>query len=92
MWASITLWFTTTFGEKLVTRLAIVALFVTLTTGLVVAIDALAATIVVSTPSWLTVPLTWLYPTNADECLSVYVSARLLKWFYDKNVNALQYR
>jgi hypothetical protein len=56
-----------------------------LTGGFIMALRGLLALVTYGMPETILVAASWVLPTNADNCLSVYVSARLAHWAYWEN-------
>lgn len=64
------------------------AVFVSLTTAFITAINGLYGLIAMSIPYYIQVAMSWILPTNTGTCISVYVSASAAKWVYRKNLEA----
>jgi hypothetical protein len=56
-----------------------------LTAGFIAALKALLAIVTYGMPEVIFQAASWVMPSNADDCLSVYVSARLAHWAYWEN-------
>jgi len=74
--------------RKVATTVIYLALFTTLTTAYILSISALVSIIQVSMPQGIQTAATWIMPSNFSACLSVYVSARTIRWAYRRNLIA----
>ena len=79
-------WFMTFVTKRFAIVAAGIAIIVGLTSGLYAALGALVSTLAVTLPSTLVGNVGLFVPSNLSACVSIYVSARLLRWAYDWNV------
>ena len=92
LFAGLTGWLGTWFARDIAIRIAIIAIFVTLTTGMIAGIYALFNSISYAMPSSLLISASWVVPTNAQACISAIVSAKVISWAYLWNVRILQFK
>ena len=85
------------FFSKFVTaRLAVVAagvvIIVSLTAGLFAALEGLLAGLTYVMPSEIAEGVALVTPGNLTTCLSIIITAHMLRYAYDWNVRVLQYK
>lgn len=88
--AALFAWFMTFVTKRFALLAAGIAIIVTLTTSLYAGLVALVSAVVVQMPTELTDLVGLFLPSNLGYCISVYVSAHLLRWAYDWNVKIIQ--
>lgn len=59
------------------------ALFIALTTALVIALNGIIAGISYAMPIEINRAISWFMPTNFESCVAAYYSAVAVKWVYD---------
>ena len=74
---------TNMFEERVALRLAWIAFAVTLITSLYAMVNAIIAGISFAMPNWLGIPATWVVPSNFDECVTAYMSARVAVYVFE---------
>jgi len=84
------------FAEKLVKNTALIvasiAVFLTLTGLMAVAIKALLVGIVMNiSDSRVLLGMSWMLPSNLPACISAYITARMTRWAYDIALFKLNY-
>lgn len=86
----------TFFANYLTKRLAIIAAVVVsigvVTAAFFVAILALMSSVVAVAPPYLTLAVSLIVPANLPFVISIWLSARLLRWAYEWNVKVIQFR
>lgn len=82
------------FATKITTKVLIVIAAVAVISGLSLAfflgIESLADSISASLPTEALLLSSSLMPRNLSACVSVVVSAHILRWIYDKNVDVVR--
>jgi hypothetical protein len=88
--AALFAWFMTFITRRFALVAAGIAIIVGLTTSLYAALLGLVAALVVNMPTEMTAHVGLFIPSNLGYCVTVYVSAQLLRWTYDWNVRIIQ--
>ena len=83
-------WFMTFVTKRFAIVAAGVVIIVSLTSSLYAALAALVSTLALTLPPTLVGNVGLFVPSNLGACVSIYVSARLLRWAYDWNVKIIQ--
>lgn len=83
-------WFIQFFTRRFALVAAGIVLLATITAAFFVAIEALISGLSLSMPSIIVVGVSHLVPSNMSACLSILISARLLRYAYDWNVKIIQ--
>jgi len=103
IFTSIMGWFSTALGtslayfgletsKKVIILVAALAFMATITLGLWSGFESLLATVSASVPSELTVPFTWIVPSNFSTAVSAAISMRVARALYDYKVKATTMR
>lgn len=79
-------WFMTFITKRFAIVAAGLAIIVGLTAGLYAALGGLVSALAQTLPSELVGHVGLFVPSNLSACISIYISARLLRWAYDWNV------
>jgi len=85
-------WFLQFMTKRLALVGAAIVVVVALTTGLFAALEALVATIALAMPSEMAVATGLFLPANLTTCISVIVTAHLLRFAYEWNVKIIQWK
>lgn len=84
------------FVTYLTKRLAIIAASVTVivavTASLFIALEALTSSLTLILPTELTHGISLILPSNINLCLSLMISARMLRFSYDWSIKIIQYK
>lgn len=83
-------WFMTYMTKRLAFVAAAIVVLVALTTGLFVALESLTAGLVYILPNALSQGVGLFAPSNISVCVSIVISAHMLRYAYDWNVRILQ--
>jgi hypothetical protein len=80
------------FSRYMARRIAVYAAMFTFITGLTVAFVAAIRVLYIGLgelgmPGWAMTAACWVVPSNADEVVAVYFSARILRWAYWRNIS-----
>ena len=75
-------WFTVLFTRRIAINLTIITLIVGVALGFIVAIKVLLAGLSFVVPNQLATGLSLFVPSNAVPCLSVILSAKVIRWVW----------
>lgn len=76
-------WFTKYVTAKVAIYAALTVIFLTLTAAFILAINTLYLSLGdLVMPGEMLTAACWVVPSNADEIVSVYISARVIRWAY----------
>lgn len=92
LFSSLFTFFASFVTKRLAITAAAVVLITTLTAGLFAALEALVATLTLVMPTEVSQVGGLVTPSNLTTCISIMVSARLLRYAYDWNVKVIQYK
>jgi len=82
-------WFMTYLTKRIAFVAAAIVVLIALTSGLFLALEALTSGLVYVLPSSLTGSVGLFAPSNLSVCVSIVVSAHMLRYAYDWNVRIL---
>lgn len=84
------------FATYITKRFAIIAaavlVIVALTSAFFAALQAMVAGLSLVVPSSVVQLAAFVLPSNVDECASIVVASRLLRYAYDWNIKIIQYK
>lgn len=80
------------FTKRLAIVVAGVAIIVTLTAGLFTALEGLLSGLTYIVPTEISAGAALVTPSNLTACISIIISAKMLRYAYDWNVKVLQYK
>lgn len=83
-------WFTSYLTRRVALVAAAVVIIIALTTGLFAALEGLLAGLSYAMPSAITEGLALVTPSNLSLCLSIIITAHMLRYAYDWNVRIVQ--
>jgi uncharacterized membrane protein YpjA len=79
-------------SKKVIILVAALAFMASITLGLWSAFESLLASVAASVPNELTVPFTWIVPSNFSAAISAAISMRVARALYDYKVKATTMR
>lgn len=75
-------WLIAQMGAKLAIRVATGALFFTMFLVVLGSVKTLMSSITYIAPSWYNTFVSWVIPSNFDECVSIIISTKVAIWFW----------
>lgn len=75
--------FTSMFEENIALRLAWIAFALTLIAAMYTAVNALIAGMAFIMPSYVTIPASWVVPSNFDDCVTAYFAAKVAVYVFE---------
>lgn len=78
--------------KRLLIIAAVVVAIAAVTVAFFAAVYTLMATVIAASPPFFSMACSLVLPENFPFILSVWLSARLLRWVYEWNVKVIQYR
>ncbi len=88
--AGLVVWFAQFFTKRLAVIAAAVAFMAGLTTAMFVAIQSLVGALTLAVPAVVVQGAGFVLPSNLSLCISLIVTARMLRYAYDWNVKFVQ--
>lgn len=92
LWASVFTFVATFVTKRIAFVIAAIVILSAITATLFAALTALIAGLAVATPDFITQAASMALPSNTDDCIVAYMTARLARYGYDWNVRILQYK
>lgn len=92
MFTAIAVWLAQYMTRRLALVLAAIALIAALTAALFSALNASIAALSLAVPSQYSAGIAMICPSNLPACVSIIITAHLLRYAYDWNVRVIQYK
>lgn len=92
MFSALFSFFATYVTKRLALVAAAVVIIVSITGAFFAALQALIAGLVLQVPPEVSAMAALILPSNMDECVTICISAKMLRWVYDWNIRIIQYK
>ena len=92
LFASLVEFLTKYVTKRLAIFIALIAALVALLTATIASLNALIAGISLALPAFINDAMSWLVPSNLDDCIAIAVSAKVIVWVASWQAKVLEYK